>query len=239
MRRRELVLVLSTLVGACGGAGADGGDDGPVNPPPASCDDPPATYGGEGTYYDADGSGNCSFDPSPGNLMVAAMNITDYAGSAVCGACVAIDGPDGSVTVRIVDSCPGCAPGDLDLSPQAFERIAPLAAGRVPITWHYVPCDVTGPVRYRFKDGANQWWTALQVLDHRHAVESLEVQRDDGSWRAVERLSYNYFVADDGLGPGPYTIRITDVLGQELVDQGVPLGDATTVTGAAQFPACP
>ena len=33
----------------------------------------PAVYTGEGTFYGADGSGNCSYDRSPGNLMVAAM----------------------------------------------------------------------------------------------------------------------------------------------------------------------
>jgi hypothetical protein len=32
---------------------------------------------GEGTYYNATGAGNCSFDPSPQNLMVAALNQVD------------------------------------------------------------------------------------------------------------------------------------------------------------------
>ena len=46
-----------------------------------------ATYRtGEGTYYNADGTGNCSFDPSPEDLMVAAMNHADYDNAALCGA---------------------------------------------------------------------------------------------------------------------------------------------------------
>jgi expansin (peptidoglycan-binding protein) len=44
------------------------------------------------------------------------------------------------VVVRIVDLCPGCGLGDLDLSMTAFAKIAPLSRGRVPITWHFVPC---------------------------------------------------------------------------------------------------
>ena len=41
---------------------------------------------GQATYYDfADGSGACSFDPTPDDSMVAAMNAPDYAGSAACG----------------------------------------------------------------------------------------------------------------------------------------------------------
>jgi expansin (peptidoglycan-binding protein) len=44
----------------------------------------------------------------------------------------------------------------------------------VPIRWQYVPCDVGGPVVYRFKDGSNQWWTAVQLRNVRHAVSALE-----------------------------------------------------------------
>jgi hypothetical protein len=38
----------------------------------AVCDG--AMHSGEGTYYGADGSGNCSFDAAPGDPLVAAMN---------------------------------------------------------------------------------------------------------------------------------------------------------------------
>lgn len=192
---------------------------------------------GEATYYDADGSGNCSFDPSPGDLMVAAMNDAEYAGSAVCGACVHVQGPDGEVTVRIVDRCPECARGDLDLSPQAFDRIAPRLRGRVPVSWRYVACAVQGPVRYRFKEGSSQWWTAVQVRNHQHAIAKLEVERA-GAFVAVERLDYDYFVDPSGMGPGPYTFRLTDVHGGQLVDRGIALRVAAEVSGAAQLPAC-
>lgn len=70
---------------------------------------------GIATYYDANGSGNCGFDPGA-DLMVAAMNREQYDNSAVCGECVDIVGPKGSVRVRIVDQCPDCDWGHLDLS---------------------------------------------------------------------------------------------------------------------------
>ena len=41
-----------------------------------------AVRSGEGTFYGATGAGNCSFDASPQDLMVAAMNQADYAGAA-------------------------------------------------------------------------------------------------------------------------------------------------------------
>ncbi len=218
--------------GSCGGGGSPGDDD----DAPLACGDEPATHAGEATYYDADGSGNCSFEASPGDLLVAAANDVDYAGAAACGACAAIDGPEGSITVRIVDRCPGCAAGDLDLSREAFAMIAQPAAGRVPITWRWAPCEVTGPMRYHFKDGTSAFWAAIQVRNHRHAIASLEVQTD-GAWQALPRQSYNYFV-QDGLGAGPLALRITDVHGLIVEEAAVAIGDDVEVAGAAQLPAC-
>ena len=96
-------------------------------------------YSGEATYYDADGTGACGFKATPNDLDVAAMNGSQYKKSW-CGQCVLVTGPSGMVKVRIVDLCPGCAFGGLDLSKQAFAAIAALSAGRVKITWHFVPC---------------------------------------------------------------------------------------------------
>jgi len=77
------------------------------------------SHTGEATYYTfADGSGNCGSPATPNDLMVGAMNHTDYAGSAACGACARIVGPQGTVDVRIVDRCPECPQGDIDLSPR-------------------------------------------------------------------------------------------------------------------------
>jgi expansin len=126
---RAAVLV---LIAACGGSSATTtGDGGGGSGDGGDCSAIPAAESGDGTYYDADGTGNCSFDASPDDLMVAAMNAPDYDNSAWCGACLAVTGPMATITVRVVDQCPGCAHGDLDLSETAFGMIAPLSAGRV------------------------------------------------------------------------------------------------------------
>lgn len=217
------------------GSGADGASD--SGEPGQPCQGAPSRSG-EATYYDfADGSGNCGFPATPDDLRVGAMNHVDYAGSAVCGSCVRIDGPDGSVDVRIVDQCPECPAGDIDLSPEAFALIAPLEAGRVPISWQTIECPVTGPVVYHFKDGSNPYWTAVQIRNHRHAIARFEVQQE-GAWVDVPRLDYNYFVRDSGMGEGPLSLRITDVLGNVLEDAGIPLLDDADAAGAGQFPAC-
>lgn len=195
---------------------------------------------GIATYYDATGDGACMFGPSHGDLMVAAMNADEYDNATVCGAYVRVMGPQGEVTVRIVDLCSGCHTGHLDLSREAFAQIAELALGCVDITWQVTSPILNGPIAYHFKDGSNQWWTAVQVRNHRNPVAKLEYLNGEGQWLTVPRTSYNYFVqTGPGMGPGPYTFRVTDSYGNELVDSGIPHIENGTVNGAAQFPPGP
>ena len=205
------------------------GTGGPVGP----------THSGDGTYYNANGDGNCMFGPSPNDMMVAAMNHTDYNGAALCGAYVQATGPKGSVLVRIVDRCPECPAGDIDFSPQAFAVIADLPQGRVPITWRLSSPEITGPIAYRFKEGSNQWWTAVQVRNHRNPIATFEYKAGNGSFITVPRMDYNYFVQSSGMGPGPYTFRVTDVYGNVLVDTGIPHSEGAVVPGSGQFPPAP
>jgi len=189
---------------------------------------------GVATYYAATGDGACGFGPSPNDLNVAAMDQPEWNGSAVCGECVAVTGPKGSVTVRIVDLCPECEPGHLDLSQQAFAQIADVSAGKVSITWKVVPCDVTGNVEYQIKDGSSQYWTAIQVRNSRLPVAKLEWMQS-GAWTDVSRASYNYFVVSSGVGPGSYQVRITSSTGETLVDTLPPVQPSTVVQGSGQF----
>jgi expansin len=221
------LLILALAAIACGRGG--------TSTTPEPCNDP-TDHTGDGTFYDADGSGNCSFDPSS-DLLVGAMNHTDYAGSAVCGACVRVVGPSGETTVRIVDQCPECQPGDIDLSQLAFSKLADPSLGRVTIHWRYVACDVMGPIRYHFKEGSNQGWTAVQIRNARYPIASFEFKKD-GQWQAVDRVDYNFFVAESGMGEGPYSFRVTDVKGQVLTDTGIPFVEAGDSPGAAQLPTC-
>lgn len=214
------------------GAGNVAGSD-----PGTKCD--ATEHTGEATYYAADGSGNCSFDKAPADPLVAAMNAIDYAGSATCGTCVAVDGPLGSITVRIVDQCPECKKGDLDMHPDAFDKIAKHADGRVTMKWRFVPCATSGPVVYHFKDGSNPWWTAVQVRGHTNAIAKVEGRGASGAWVPMPRESYNYFIASGGLGEkGPYGLRVTDVYGHVIEDTAIPTVAEGDVTGGAQLPAC-
>jgi expansin (peptidoglycan-binding protein) len=194
---------------------------------------------GIATYYDATGAGACLFDPSPADPLVAALNAEEYDSAAYCGAYVHVRGPQGEVTVRIVDLCPECLAGHLDLSREAFAAIAPLPLGRVSITWQVVSPPLAGPIIYHFKDGSNPWWTAVQIRNHRNPVARFEVW-SAGAWVSVPRTDYNYFVqTSPGMGPGPYQFRVTDLYGNSLTDSGVPHVENGSVPGAGQFPPGP
>ena len=195
---------------------------------------------GTATYYTATGDGACMFGPSPSDLMVAAMNADEFDTAAVCGEYVRVTGPKGTITVRIVDLCPECTTGHLDLSQQAFAQIADLPLGVVPISWQVVSPALAGPISYHFKDGSNQWWTAVQIRNHRNPIARLEYLNASSQWVSVPRTSYNYFVqTNPGMGTGPYTFRVTDSYGNVLIDSGIALVVNGTINGAKQFPPGP
>lgn len=195
---------------------------------------------GIATYYNATGDGACTFGVSPQDLMVAALNAPEYNNAAFCGAYVSVTGPKGTVVVRIVDLCPECKAGHLDLSQEAFAKIADLPQGLVPITWQVISPDLAGPIAYHFKDGSNQWWTAVQIRNHRNPIAKLEYRDGNGQWVPVPRTSYNYFVqTDPGMGLGPFAFRVTDIYGNILSDSGIPHIENGTINGAAQFPPGP
>lgn len=194
---------------------------------------------GVATFYDADGTGHCSFDKSPHDLDVTAVAMPEYNGSAACGACLVVTGSKGDVTVRVVDSCPGCRGTgvDLDLSMQAFAKIADPKQGRVDIRYRMVPCATTGNVAYHFKEGSSKYWTAIQIRNHRVPIATLEYRKND-TWVPMNRADYNYFVEASGVGdhPGGLTLRVTATDGQIIEETLAGSVEAdNTVTGTKQF----
>jgi expansin (peptidoglycan-binding protein) len=167
--------------------------------------------------------------------MIAAMNTTDYETSRACGAYVLVHAANGaSVTVRITNECPlPCAPGQLDLSQQAFAKLADLKVGRLPITWQLVSPSTVGTMSIRYKTGSSPYWCAIQVIGHRNPVARLEV-RTSGGWRQLPRTDYNYFISANGAGCGG-SIRITDLYGEQLTVSGIALRPDVVQPTRVQF----
>ncbi|MFF8936266.1 expansin EXLX1 family cellulose-binding protein [Streptomyces paradoxus] len=196
---------------------------------------PGTAYTGVATHYDAgDGDGACLYGPSP-DLMVAAMNHTDYQTSQACGAYIQVRAASGaSVTVRVTNECPlPCAPGQLDLSKEAFAKLAGLSAGRIPITWSLLSPSTPDTVSIRYKTGSSRHWCGIQALGHRNPLARLEV-RTGGGWSRLTRTEYNYFLSPDGTGCGG-SLRLTDIYGEQLTVDGLAIRPDTVQPTRVQF----
>lgn len=196
---------------------------------------PGTAYSGVATHYDAgDGDGACLYGPSP-DLMTAAMNTTDYETSKACGAYVLVRASGGaSVTVRITNECPApCAPGQLDLSREAFAKLAGLSAGKIPITWSLLSPGTSGTVSIRYKTGSSSHWCGIQAIGHRNPLARLEVATGSG-WQRLTRTEYNYFLSPDGTGCGG-ALRLTDIHGQQLAVDGIPVHPDVVQPTRVQF----
>ncbi|EPB89060.1 hypothetical protein HMPREF1544_04183 [Mucor circinelloides 1006PhL] len=96
-----------------------------------------SSMSGDATFYSV-GSGSCGGSNSDNELVAAISSELMGSGSkksSYCGKSITVKGKHGSVKLKIVDTCPGCKKGDVDMSRAAFEKIAKLSEGRVPISW--------------------------------------------------------------------------------------------------------
>lgn len=195
---------------------------------------PGATYSGVATFYDSDGTGACLYDASS-DVLTGAMNHTDYETAKACGAYVQVRAANGTtITVRITNECPGdCAPGQIDLSAQAFAKLAAPSAGRIPITWRLASPSNPGTLSIRYKTGSTRYWCGLQVIGHRNPLARLEVRTGAG-WHQLARTDYNYFLSENGSGCGG-SIRITDIYGQRLTVDGIAIRPDVAQPTRVQF----
>ncbi|MDT0573267.1 expansin EXLX1 family cellulose-binding protein [Streptomyces sp. DSM 3412] len=199
---------------------------------------PGVDYEGVATFYDAGpgGNGACSFGAGD-DVMTAAMNTTDYEVSKACGAYVRVRAAGGAaVTVRITNECPSpCRPGQLDLSAEAFAKLAAPSRGEIPITWNLLSPATSDTLSIRYKTGSSQYWCGIQVIGHRNPVARLEV-RAGGAWTPLPRTEYNYFLSEQGAGCGG-ALRITDIYGERLTVEGLTVRPDVVQRTGAQFAA--
>ncbi|MEU7891803.1 expansin EXLX1 family cellulose-binding protein [Nonomuraea sp. NPDC049152] len=177
------------------------------------------TRSGTALHYQGE-AGNCSIT---GAELYASVSVEEYAGSEACGGYLDVKGPRGTVRVEVVDSCPTCRSGELDLSTAAFSRIADPRSGVARVAYHSVRDPELGRgLAFRVRKGSTAGWLALQVLDHGNPLRKVEVRGND-DWRDLERGSDGYWVASGGAGAGPFDLRVTDVHDQRATVEGVDL----------------
>jgi expansin (peptidoglycan-binding protein) len=193
---------------------------------------------GEATHYVLQpGDGNCSYPAADTDQLYVALPPAEYGAAAACGSYLEITGPDGSVTAEVVDQCPDCQSGHIDLGEQAFARIAPLAAGLVPVTYHtIIDPPLPAPLSLRVKEGSSAYWLALLPIDNGNPVTSVRVSSPSKGWQDMAHASYNYWLAPSGMGPGPFTVQLTDSAGHQVTVTGISLSPGVVqATGTPMY----
>jgi expansin len=178
-----------------------------------------------GHYTLWSGGGNCSYPGPPADKLFVAMSPSEYNSAGSCGSYLEVTGPHGKVRVEVIDQCPECKPGHIDLSFPAFARLAPLKAGLINVSYHTIKNPaLPGPLAFLVKPGSSQYWLALIVMNTGNAVASVQVRTSSGHWRNLTHVNWNAWIAQNpGPGPGPYTIRVTDKLGHRVTVRGIAL----------------
>ena len=167
------------------------------------------------------------------------MNLADYNDAQLAGAYIEVTGELGTINMLVTDLLPEGKKGDLDLYTDAFPLIAPVEKGRVPVSWKIIPLDSAenAPMSYKFKEGSSEFWCGVQVRNHRYPITRLEYLDENGEFVEIKRRPYNYFESAE-MGAGPFTFRITDIYGRQVIDRDIPLSKDDTVIyeGHAQLP---
>ncbi|KAI0172484.1 RlpA-like double-psi beta-barrel-protein domain-containing protein-containing protein [Hypoxylon sp. FL1284] len=123
----------------------------------AACASSAVAYSGDMTYY-TPGLGACGKQNTEADHIVAVAP-AQYGHDAnpnnakVCGRRIKIKYGGRSATATVVDKCPSCASGSIDVSPAVFRQLAPLDKGRVKVTWSYVGSSSAVVAAEDFGDG--------------------------------------------------------------------------------------
>jgi expansin len=176
------------------------------------------------THYVLQAVGNCSYPGPPANQLFVALPAREYDGAAPCGSYLEVKGPHGSVRVEVIDQCPECKAGHIDLSERAFAKLAPLKAGIIPVSYRTIlNPPLPAPVAFEVKSGSSRYWLALFVMNTGNAITAVALETAPGRWLKLTHVNWNGWIAQRGAGPGPFTVRVTDTRGHRVTVRNVAL----------------
>ncbi|MTE15612.1 expansin EXLX1 family cellulose-binding protein [Nocardia aurantiaca] len=182
----------------------------------------PAPEQGEARFYAFSQNAACSLPDLPLDGYYVGVPTGQYDGSAPCGSYVDIDGPLGSVRAQIVDRCPGCDPGQYNLSRSAFEAIANTADGVAAIRVSHVRDPDPAPeLFYRVQQSSSPSWIGILFSGTGNPIAQVFLRPDaSGDYRPLRRGDDNYW-SISGLGSGPFAAEVTDIYGHAAFVSGI------------------
>ncbi|EGZ14542.1 hypothetical protein PHYSODRAFT_508222 [Phytophthora sojae] len=183
-------------------------------------------FAGEGTSYTLGqvSAGNCNFmyDPGVGDYY-AALNSEQWDSTLNCGRCAEVSCADSrcsdtssTVTVFIVDKCPECSQGDLDLSPTVFKQLTGSDPSRYSIRWKFVDCPVSGNVQYCTKSGSSSSWLAVQPANFANGVASMKIANQDVTM--VDSCYYFLLNGGSNVDMSAVDIELTSISGETITE---------------------
>ncbi|EGZ14550.1 hypothetical protein PHYSODRAFT_252991 [Phytophthora sojae] len=211
-----------------------------------------SAYSGYGTVYGPiePSGGNCNLQSYPKEAVTnyAALNRVQWDSTMNCGRCAKVwctdaqcENPSSSSEiVYIIDQCPGCEEGDLDLSPSVFEAITGMEYTKLKIEWDYVTCPSTGSnrIQYCLKEGSSGHWAAIQPTHMSAGVDSVLI--NDRPTTMVASSYYFLLTTETDQLPLPdisnLKITMTSIAG-EVIEDVVSFANAKCVEVDSQFTA--
>ncbi|MEU7874345.1 expansin EXLX1 family cellulose-binding protein [Dactylosporangium sp. NPDC049140] len=179
--------------------------------------------GGSASYYTAGRNGMCNLG-TPADGAYAAVGRAEYAGGKGCGTLLDVTGPNGTTRVQVVDLCPGCPAGKIDLGKGAFAKIGSLGAGVIPVTYATARDPAVGPLRVKIKGGKGYSSLSVVVDNHGNPLSTVELQQGAG-FTALSHGEDNTWTGPSGLD-GAVALRISDVYGHQALVSGLAFGQS-------------
>jgi rare lipoprotein A (peptidoglycan hydrolase) len=98
----------------------------------------PGAKGGKASFYTEwkSNPGSCGAIPTDPNLCAIHPSFMP----ASCGKCILVTYNDKTLKVKVTDTCPGCSLDKIDLSDEAFAKLASKDAGIINIKWDWTAC---------------------------------------------------------------------------------------------------
>ncbi|TYZ66477.1 hypothetical protein PybrP1_004175 [[Pythium] brassicae (nom. inval.)] len=201
------------------------------------------TFEGDGTTYTLGQvqQGNCNFmtAPAAASQNYAAINNDQWDGLKNCGKCAQVSCIDAqcadksvSEIVYIVDRCPECKRGDLDLSPSVFKKVTGSSPSRLKISWKFVNCPNPGKLQYCLKDGSNPFFVAVQPANAAAGIASVKI--NGKATTMVDSAFYYVLNSQTPVDLSKVTVSLTSSTGA-TVEETVSLSVGSCTAGTSQF----
>ncbi|KAI0143602.1 carbohydrate-binding module family 63 protein [Xylariaceae sp. FL1272] len=194
---------------------------------------------GTSTFYGGNlNGGTCSFSTYtlPSGIYGTAYSGSSWDSAANCGACIEVTANGKSIVAMIVDQCPECDAGHLDLFEDAFDVLSPSSSDPLATSYTFVDCGITSPLVLHNKSGTSAYWFSMQVVNSNEPVAKLEVSIDGGkTWSATTRQDYNFFENSSGFGTSTVDVRLTSGSGSTMTVSSVSVASDSQVTASSNF----